>query len=518
MKIVSRKPGVGSAVAAQGESRHAWKILVVDDEPDIRALTRLSLSDFKFDGRGLEFLEAASAYEARQILAEQRDVAMALIDVVMETEDAGLLLVEHIRKDLGNAMIRLVIRTGQPGAAPERFVIDNFDIDDYKDKTELSATRLYTTVRSALKAYRDLHAIELNRVGLEHVLNAVPNLYRVSNASLSQFFQGMLMQIVGLCNLDESSFIQTIEGAVGTFESGEATLQAVTGDLSGTPRFEAIRQACTEMILRGQQQEELRSNALVVPLIVRAQPAGFIYVEPAGILSEASRRLIMVMAQQCASSLENLQLHIDLHQAYSSAIDMLAEVAEYKDKATGDHINRIDALTRIISLELGLPPEQAELYGKASRLHDVGKIGIDDQILRKPSRLTPDEFRVMQTHTQIGARILGHHTSFELAREIAYGHHERWDASGYPEARQARTLSLATRIVSVADVFDALINKRPYKDAWQVADAVAEIEQGAGTKFDPTVVQAFLNVYRRGGLDALIASAHNDASRPPAEG
>jgi response regulator RpfG family c-di-GMP phosphodiesterase len=516
MRLVSRKAEAPDGPGAK--PRHTWKVLVVDDEPDIRALTRLSLCDFSFDGRELEFLEAASAYEAKALLARHNDIAMALIDVVMETEDAGLRLVEHIRGELGNAMIRLVIRTGQPGVAPERFVIDNFDIDDYKDKTELSATRLYTTVRSALKAYRDLRAIELNRLGLERVLGAVPSLYRSLNASLNLFFKGVLTQIIGLCNLDESSFIQTIDGLVATFDGDQATIQAATGDLPGTERFETIRQACAEMILHGKESAALRGNAVVVPLVVDARPVGFVYVEPKGKLSDSDRKLIQVMAQQCASALENLRLHFNLHEAYDSAIDMLAEVAEFKDKTTGDHINRIDYLTRVIALELGLPAEEAEIYGKASRLHDVGKIGIDDHLLRKPGRLTPEEFEVMKSHTQIGARILDHHESFTLAREVAYGHHERWDGKGYPEGRVAIALPLITRITSVVDVFDALINRRPYKEAWPVEQAVAEIEQGAGSAFDPTVVSAFLALYRRGALDDLIRSARDgkDLSPPAA--
>ena len=209
--------------------RHSWKVLVVDDEVDIRTLTKLSLKGFNFDQRGLQFFEAGSAYQARQLLAEHDDIAVALIDVVMETDDAGLKLVEYIRDELKNRMIRLVIRTGQPGIAPERYVIENFDIDDYKDKTELTATRLYTTVRSAIKAYRDLKTIDLNRQGLARVLDAAPDLYRISHASLNHFFEGVLTQIVGLCNLADMSFISTLDGMVATIDGQEINVQATTG-------------------------------------------------------------------------------------------------------------------------------------------------------------------------------------------------------------------------------------------------------------------------------------------------
>ena len=215
MKIV-RTPGASADTSPNPEllakplisptaPRHNWKILVVDDEPDMRTLTRMNLKGFSFAERDLEIIDACSAARAREQLAAHPDIALALIDVVMETDDAGLRLVEYIRKELKNTMVRLIIRTGQPGLAPERYVIDHFDIDDYKDKTELTATHLYTAVRSAIKSYRDLRSIDLNRVGLQHVLMAAPDIYRISNRSLNQFFQGVLTQIIGLCNLSNSS-------------------------------------------------------------------------------------------------------------------------------------------------------------------------------------------------------------------------------------------------------------------------------------------------------------------------
>ena len=156
MKII-RDTALGVAPATRDEVRaDPWKLLVVDDEADVRNLTLLTLRNMSFAGRPIHFIEAASAAEAIQRLQDNDDVAIALIDVVMESEDAGLKLVETIRGEMNNLMIRLVIRTGQPGLAPERSIIDHYDIDDYKDKTELTATRLYTTIRSALKAYRDL--------------------------------------------------------------------------------------------------------------------------------------------------------------------------------------------------------------------------------------------------------------------------------------------------------------------------------------------------------------------------
>lgn len=458
MKLTRQTPALG---AAREEALAPWKLLVVDDEPDICALTRLCLRDFRFAERGLDILQAASAYEARKLLAEHRDIAVALVDIVMETDDAGLRLVEHIRKTLDNQLIRIVIRTGQPGAAPERFVIDHYDIDDYKDKTELTTTRLYTTVRTAIKAYSDLRIIDLNRAGLSHVLAAAPDIYRLANISLNQFFEGVLMQIVGLCRLSEASCIGTLDGVVATIDAQEIQVHATCGNLVESSRFEEIRSECTALILHGRPPRSLSERAVVLPLTVEGRPVGFVYIEPTRQLPVADRNLIMVLAQQCSGALENIRLHTDIKESFYRAIDMLAEVAEFKDKTTGEHIMRIDHYTRAVALELGCSAEEAELWGSASRLHDVGKIGISDALLQKAGRLTDEEFVEIQRHTRIGASILGHSSFMQLAREVAMHHHERWDGGGYPEGRPSREYSLLTRIVTVVDVFDALVSPRP---------------------------------------------------------
>jgi response regulator RpfG family c-di-GMP phosphodiesterase len=514
MKLIRTRGENAPPASPPTGSRHVWKLLVVDDDPDIRELTRMNLKGFRFADRDLDIIEAASAYEARAIMTKNRDIAVALIDVVMETDDAGLRLVEFIRKEVGNMMVRLIIRTGQPGMAPERHVIEHYDIDDYKDKTELTAIRLFTTVRTALKAYRDLRTIDLDRIGLQYVLQAAPDIYRISNRSLNNFFQGVLTQIIGLCNLSESSFISMIDGAIATFDDCDVMVHATSGNLAGQARFDDIRSRCADAILSGTIPQGLRKDAYVVPLVVQHQPAGFIYIEPTEDLNESDRGLITMVAQQCSSALENLRLHINLAESYDHMIDMLAKIAEFKDSTTGSHIRRIDHYTRLVAIELGVSEEQASLYGKASRLHDVGKVGIDDAILRKPGRLSPDEMDAMRLHTHLGARILERDKFLATAYDVALHHHEWWNGKGYPEGRSSREFHLVTRIVSVVDVFDALVSRRPYKEPWEPQRAADEIERGSGTQFDPTVVIAFLNQYRAGKFDEIIHATRCESLLP----
>jgi putative two-component system response regulator len=224
-------------------------------------------------------------------------------------------------------------------------------------------------------------------------------------------------------------------------------------------------------------------------------------------MSPSDYHLIQVAANQCASALENLRLHRNLADAYDNSIEMLAQVAEFKDKTTGGHVRRLDFYTRLICIEMGLSQDEAESYGKASRLHDIGKVGIPDNILQKAGKLNELEYQVIKTHTLIGGTILGQDKHLSLACNIALYHHERWDGSGYPEGILASSLPLATRIVSVLDVFDALVCCRPYKDAWPVEKAASLISDGAGTQFDPVVVKAFLKLLAQGDLDQIIKSA-----------
>ncbi len=185
----------------------------------------------------------------------------------------------------------------------------------------------------------------------------------------------------------------------------------------------------------------------------------------------------------------------ELEAAQIEIIERLARAAEFRDDNTGQHTERVGQMSALLARQIGLSDTQVSLIRRAAPLHDVGKIGIPDSILMKLGKLTAEEFELVKTHTTIGARILSgsRFTILRLAEEIAYNHHERWDGSGYVGTRGS-DIPLAGRIVAVADVFDALTQKRPYKAAWPVTEAIAEIDRQRGRQFDPALVDAFLRV------------------------
>jgi putative two-component system response regulator len=184
----------------------------------------------------------------------------------------------------------------------------------------------------------------------------------------------------------------------------------------------------------------------------------------------------------------------ELEEAQIEVIDRLARAAEYRDHTTGQHTRRVGELSALLASVLLLPQEEVELIRKAAPLHDVGKISLSDAILLKPGRLSPAEVALNRSHTTLGAELLsgGHFPLLQMAEEIALTHHERWDGQGYPRGLAAEEIPLSGRIVAVADVFDALVNERPYKRAWTAEEAVVEIAEQSGKQFDPTVVRALL--------------------------
>ena len=262
-------------------------------------------------------------------------------------------------------------------------------------------------------------------------------------------------------------------------------LGPVTGDGSGVPF----------LVLTADATEDTKRRALSVG-------ARDFLTKPLDQIELLLRVRNLLQVQQLQDRLQeqnaNLELEVaertrDLEQARLEILERLALAAEYRDDSTQEHAWRIGRISALLAHGLGLPDSEVELIRRAAPLHDIGKIGIPDAILLKPGKLGDDEFEVIKTHTRIGAEILAGSQSplLRLAQRIALTHHERWDGRGYPAGLFGEKIPLAGRIVAVADVFDALTHERPYKQAWPVEKAVAEIVGQAGRQFDPDVVDAF---------------------------
>ncbi len=184
----------------------------------------------------------------------------------------------------------------------------------------------------------------------------------------------------------------------------------------------------------------------------------------------------------------------ELEQTRLEIIRRLGRAAEFKDDETGQHVIRMSHYTRILAEATGMAADEVEVLFNAAPMHDIGKIGIPEAILLKPGKLDEHEWKVMKKHPAIGAGIIGRHEHplLNTARIVALTHHEKWDGSGYPRGLAGEKIPLVGRIVSIADVFDALTSERPYKHAWPVEEAVAFLQKQAGSQFDPALIELFL--------------------------
>ena len=484
-----------------------WKVLFVDDDEDVLAISRIGLGTFQFDGRRLEIFCANSAAAARDIVIQHPDIAVSFIDVVMETDDAGLELVQFIREALKNIKMRLIIRTGQPGMAPEQYVIDHYDIDDYKEKSELTTDRLRTSLRLALKAHRDLTHIDAGRQGMAQIVGITPELYQYQHTDMEGFYRTVLEKAAQLSLIIGR---ESVQGMIFTRSNNLETVVAASNYFNGGSAGWSRRLELTESLLASKRIEWqpvlYSATELLLPFRrVGAYHCNYLYLLHTENSSISNHHLLRLLLQQGEAALKNIELYQRLHSVNRHAIRMLAIASEYKDEDTGEHLMRIRDRSYALAIACGLDETESVQIADASILHDVGKLGIPDEILQKPGKLTDHEFQIIKGHTVIGGKILSRDQWFSLAREIAENHHERWDGKGYPRGLAGEKIPFHARIVAVVDVFDALTNVRPYKAAWPVDLAIEEITNGAGTQFDPDVVARFLELYRDGGLDLSIA-------------
>ena len=472
-----------------------WKVLLVDDEPEIHEVTRLVRSGFQFESRPLLILSATTAAEAKEMLAEFDDIAVILLDVVMESDQAGLHLVQHIRQTLGNHNVRIVLRTGEPGQAPEHEVITRYDINDYKEKTELTAQKLATTMFASLRAYRDIMIIEANKRGLERVIAASAHIF--SHEKPAEFASAVLSQLANLVGLQKGALYCRVT------DGGElpphVTVAAATGEFSryvDTYADEQLPGHMRDSLAAALQskQHQFRKDHYVLHFTDSQHTESLLYVGESWDLNELDFRLVEVFCTNVSIAFENLHLSQELVEAQMEMIFLLAGAAESRSQETAAHVKRVGELAAFLAERCGLDAAMCEQMRYASPLHDIGKIGIPDAVLNKPGPHGDDEQKVMRGHAEIGHKMLSHSRRgiLRLAAEIALTHHENWDGSGYPQGLSGEQIPMSGRITMLADVFDALGSRRCYKDAWNRDQIRAYIESQSGVKFDPAVVKVLL--------------------------
>ena len=471
-----------------------WNVLIVDDEEQVHAVTKLVLTGYQFEGRPLNFFHAYSARDAKEILNNWGDIALVLLDVVMESDQAGLKLAKYIRQELKNKLTRIVLRTGQPGQAPEESVIAEYDINDYKDKTELTATKLRTLLYSVLRSYRDIVALDENRKGLELIIDSSAKIYEIQ--SLQKFTTAVLIQLIALIGLNEdSAYMQPISAFATENDNNDYKILSATGKYASfideTARRKLPKDVCNKLDEARKQKKNIFCDDYYIFYFMTAHgKENLLYISHYRAVEDVDQCLLEIFSSNAGIAFENAYLKQDREESQQEIVYLLGEAVETRSEETGNHVKRVARISEFFALKLGLTEEDAARIKAASPLHDLGKIAIPDSVLNKNGKLLPDEWEIMKTHAQVGYNMLkkSKHLTLEYAAIIAHEHHERWDGSGYPRGLSGEDIHLYGRITAVADVFDALNSVRCYKPIWPLEKIEQYFSDERGKHFDPKMV------------------------------
>jgi len=313
-----------SGVAPEASTARRWKVAVIDDDQAVHEGTRFALSDYNLNGQKLEILSAYSAAEGRTLMRAHPDIAAVLLDVIMETDAAGLDLVEYIRNEIKNETVRIILRTGQPGQAPERRVIVQYDINDYKAKTELTADKLFTSLTAALRSYQQLERMVQTRRGLEIIIDAASTLYDFK--SMQRLAEGVLTQLASLLNVDCAGILVLRDDGAGS----ELSVLAGSGCYSrfiGVTSSKALDPDLRQMVEAAFQRRknEFADHRSVLYLRTGSGREVVVLLQAERPLSETDRSLVEIFSSRLSIAFDNVILYQQLHEANTQLEDRVAQ-------------------------------------------------------------------------------------------------------------------------------------------------------------------------------------------------
>ena len=314
-----------SGRAPEASTARKWKVAVIDDDQAVHEGTRFALSDYNLNGQTLEILSAYSAAEGRTLMRAHPDIAAVLLDVIMETDAAGLDLVEFIRNEIKNETVRIILRTGQPGQAPERRVIVDYDINDYKAKTELTADKLFTSLTAALRSYQQLERMVQTRRGLEIIIDAASTLYDFK--SMQRLAEGVLTQIASLLNVDCAGILVLRDGgATGddfSVLAGSGCYSRFTGAAGSKSLDTDLRQMVEAAFQR--RKHEFADHRSVLYVRTGSGREVVVLLQAERELSDTDRSLVEIFGSRLSIAFDNVILYQQLNEANTQLEDRVAQ-------------------------------------------------------------------------------------------------------------------------------------------------------------------------------------------------
>ena len=313
-----------TGAAPEVSTGRKWKVAVIDDDHAVHEGTRFALSDYNLNGQTLEILSAYSAAEGRELMRAHPDIAAVLLDVIMETDAAGLELVEYIRNEIKNETVRIILRTGQPGQAPERRVIVQYDINDYKAKTELTADKLFTSLTAALRSYQQLERMVQTRRGLEIIIDAASTLYDFS--SMQRLAEGVLTQIASLLNVDCAGILVLRDGGAAPAPISRCwPARAATAVSSARRTQHSIRTCGKWWKPLPAPPARIRRPAHRALYPYRQRPRAGGPAEGRAPMSDTDRSLVEIFASRLSIAFDNVILYQQLHEANTQLEERVAQ-------------------------------------------------------------------------------------------------------------------------------------------------------------------------------------------------
>ncbi|RUO43905.1 response regulator [Aliidiomarina taiwanensis] len=464
----------------------SWKILIVDDEPEVHAVTKLALSDFQFLGRGLEFHSAYSGMEACELAKAHPDAAIVLLDVVMETDDAGLNVARYIREELNNRYTRIILRTGQPGQAPERTVIVNYDINDYKSKTELTAQKLFTAVMSSLRSYRDIISIVQSRTGLEKIIASMNNLFVLQ--SMDQLISGVVQQLGWLIGGARQTIFATVDRSNRTEFKVRAAYGEDADQLAGQLLKSALpKEALVELAGVVKTHSTYYADDFVIAYCAsESQPEGALLcltglVRP---LNEREREMLQLFADNVQVALDNVLCLQDSNQLFS---DLATRLVTLETEAYALHpeqrslyVQTIDQMTALLELS----GEERQHLGTAAGVYEriVSRFITPDGSMAE--RISPTQKRLIQAVRPLHA---SPHPVVNTAVQALEERLERFDGMGLPQGSEGEQVAFASYLFNITGLFIELV-----KQDLPLEDVVARLREEQGNYLNPALCELII--------------------------
>ena len=482
-------PGILNSI----RSDQKLSILVVDDEPDILQVINEILENQNFN-----VILADSLQKANQIIKD-KDISIVLTDLILDT-GTGVDLMNQVQKYQPDA--KIILMTGKPTIQNAISVIKKGAFDYVVKPFNIE------TLLTAVKRATDQFILERENIQL----NEIMSFYRISEA------MGSVMETDRLLTL-------ILDTAISEFKADFAALHLGKPDghlhlqksicresdlRDKLNRFsqelaEDVYYTCKPIIVNekeayGRTAIKKIKSFICQPLMSKGKSIGtisLIRTEDIHQFTTGQLTTLSLFAGKAAISIENSKLYTNLEDAYFETVEALANSIEARDKYTAGHTERVWEITLGIAETLNWEPQKIKELKMGAVLHDIGKIGVPDAILNKPSELTPEEKAVMRTHPELGAHIIREVKFLNPALPYVLYHHERYDGKGYPGGLKAEEIPIEGRLLSVVDTFDAITSDRPYRKGKLKDEAIEEIKKNSGTQFDPDIVDAFLKTVQK---------------------